>query len=363
MSRRLEQTARRFRMISIAYEATALAQSPFGGITQVCRHTLVQARRHSELSLTALYRHGDEANLAVVDNVPCRRWSWIDRLRPREYDIVHALCHRLPTVTGRKTVYTLYDAWSLTPNRYQSRRFQMKIGARMERQLRKADAILAISEWTRDQLLKLDLVDPNRCRVALIGADRPPTPKEPSLSRGAVNTESPFALFVGRLEVRKNLPHVIDAVLAVPGLRLVVVGEPGYGYDELARSHLSRLPSDRLQVVNHIPQAELDRLYHHAVATLLPSHEEGFGLPVLEAMIRGCPMITSNRSASAEVGAGAAILVDPNQPAQSTEALVRVRDDHAYRDRIVAAGLKRGGEFGWDKYFQTLIDTYHQLLG
>ncbi|MEE8578139.1 MAG: glycosyltransferase, partial [candidate division Zixibacteria bacterium] len=157
-------------MIKVAYDVTSLAIAPMGGIAQVCLYTLRGAVDARQIKPEAIYRRGDAAHI-TVPNVPIERVGRFGRFRPLEHDIVHALCHRIPPVRGRRLVYTLYDAWSLHPNRYQSDSFQRLVGKRMRRELRRADAIVSISESTQANLLELDIVDPSKCHVALMGVE------------------------------------------------------------------------------------------------------------------------------------------------------------------------------------------------
>jgi len=349
-------------MISVAYDATPLALNPFGGIARVCRHTLEQAIQSDQINPCALYRRGDRENIRVSD-VTVRKASRIDYLRLKKYDIVHALGHRIPPARCCWLVYTLYDVWSLYPNRYQSPEFQRKIGTRMQSDLAKANAVVCISQTTRAKLLELDLIEPQRVHLARMGvspAGDYDTDTTPDLLSGKLTR--PFVLFVGRIEVRKNIGHIVEALLPLSQLDLVIVGEPGYGYDEIAGKHLAHFPSDRLHVFSQLPESDLDWLYRHTLATLLPSWEEGFGLPILEAMVRGCPVITSNCSASAEVAATGAILVDPSEPVQSRNTLQKLFDDESFRNQLVEAGRKRVLRFGWENYFKQLVGIYHQLV-
>ncbi|UCE24295.1 MAG: glycosyltransferase, partial [Candidatus Zixiibacteriota bacterium] len=100
----------------------------------------------------------------------------------------------------------------------------------------------------------------------------------------------------------------------------------------------------------------------NAVATLLPSWEEGFGLPIVEAMSNGCPIVTSNRSANAEVGGEGAILVNPENPDESREAIERLIEDQSFRNRMIEAGRRRASLFTWERYFDRLVDIYDRLL-
>jgi glycosyltransferase involved in cell wall biosynthesis len=349
-------------IMEVAYDVTSLAQSPYGGVAQVCFHTLIQASRHPGVSPMGYYRRGRRENI-VVDGVPPHRLSFTSQFRRTPFDIVHALCHRLPLLRAQKVVYTLYDAWSLQPNKYQSPNFQKKIGQRMRKELRKADVIVTISEWTRSQLLKLELADANKCVAVRLGVALPGPPPQAS---GKTDIDrwltEPYVLFVGRIEARKNIGHLVEAVMQLSQLSLVIVGEPGFGYEDIVDRHLARFPSDRLCVLNRLAAYELDLLYRNAVAMLLPSWEEGFGLPILEAMVRGCPVITSNCSAASEIGAGGAILVDPADPTESHNALTMLYEDAAYRSRWRQIGLAHSSNFGWSKYFEDMISVYRSIL-
>jgi len=349
-------------MISVAYDVTSLAENPYGGIAQVCRHTLEQAGRSEHIKPFALYRRGTLARLNIR-GVNARKIGWVDRLGLVRYDIVHALGHRIPPTRWRKLVYTLHDAWSLYPNPYQGVDFQRRVGARMRAEIQQADAIVCDSRATLDKLLELQLVEVTRCHVVPCGVSEPAFP--PGKAENATVAEllsTNFVLFVGRIEVRKNLEHVVDALLPVSDLHLVIVGENGHCGEQIRAEILARMPIDRLHVLSRISESDLDLLYRNAVATLQPSWEEGFGLPVLEAMIRGCPVVTSNCSATKEVAEAAAILVDSSEPSQSRAAIERLMIDPACRTELIARGRARSQEFTWDKYFEKLLGVYWQLL-
>jgi glycosyltransferase involved in cell wall biosynthesis len=276
---------------------------------------------------------------------------------------VHGLCHRLPHVKGGKIVYTLYDTWSLYPNEYQSPAFQKSIGRRLADDLRKADLIVTISEWTRKKLNELGIVDSAKCKAIRLGVEQPIVMTD-NTANSAILTwlNRSFALFVGRLENRKNIGHIIDAVLPFEELGLVLVGEPGFGYEENVVPQLARVPSHRLQVMSKLSNTDLALLYRNALVTIQPSWVEGFGLPILEAMSHGCPVITSNCSASAEVGVGGAALVDPSSPEESREVIARLRDDPQYRLAEKNRASLRSRQFSWDNYYNDLVKEYRELL-
>jgi glycosyltransferase involved in cell wall biosynthesis len=349
-------------MITVAYDVTSLAENPYGGIAQVCRHTLERAGKSEQIKSFALYRRGTPSHLDI-SGVNARKIGWRDRLGLVRYDIVHTLGHRIPSSRCKKLVYTLHDAWSLYPNPYQGADFQRRVGARMKGEIRRADAIVCDSRATLERLLELQFVEATRCHVVPCGVSDPglPATKADDATVAGLLTTS-FVLFVGRIEMRKNLEHVVDALLPVDDLHLVVVGESGHRGEQIRAETLSRMPTERLHVLSRISENDLDLLYRKAVATLQPSWEEGFGLPVLEAMIRGCPVITSNCSATKEVAEGAAILVDPAEPSQSMAALERLMSDPECRSELIARGRARSREYTWNRYFEKLLGVYRQLL-
>ncbi len=349
-------------MIRTGYDVNALAHSAYGGIAQVCYHTLRQVWQHPEVAAQGYYRSGQPSE-ELISELSLKKMSLGDRWWGESFDIVHGLCHRLPRLRGRRSVYTLHDVWSLYPNRYQSSSFQKKIGARMRRELTLVDFVVTDSETTRTNLLELDLVPPEKVAVAHLGVETPSDNEDPLVPpalAGLVATR--YVLFVGRLEYRKNLGHVVDAVAALPGVNLVLVGQPGFGYEESVKEQLGRIDSTRLHLFDKVNDHELSALYRHAIATLLPSWEEGFGMPILEAMSHGSPVITSNCSAAAEVAAEAAVLVPPDDPVASQAAIQRLLDDPPFRDMLIQAGRTRTASFTWERYFDRLVTIYRQVL-
>jgi glycosyltransferase involved in cell wall biosynthesis len=350
-------------MITIGYEATSLAVSPYGGIARYCYHVLQGAGDRADVRGTALYRYGSSANLSIT-GVSARKLSWLSRILGEPYDIAHSLCHRLPNVRSGKIVYTVHDAWSLAPNRWQGEAYQKRLGRRMRREIGRADLVVADSDWTRTQLLALGVVDESRCRTVPLGVVLPD-----ERSAGTIGPEVQeairrrYVLFVGRIENRKNLEHVVEAVRPLPALELVLVGEPGFGYEGIAERTLSRFPSERLICLKRVSSEELSALYRNAVATLQPSWEEGFGLPVLEGMAHGSPVITSNGTSCVEVAGDGALLVDPSRPQESQAWLERLVEENGFREALIRRGSERARQFSWERSFAALLEGYRWVLG
>jgi len=289
-----------------------------------------------------------------------RKFSFGGRWWGRTFDIVHGLCHRLPPLRGRRSVFTLHDVWSLYPNPYQSSGFQKKVGRRMQKELKQADQIVTDSETTRRNLLDLDLAAPEKVAVAILGVE--PVGNDRPEDAPSLPIAGDYVLFVGCLEYRKNLGHVVEAVSPLTDISLVVVGRPGYGYEDHVKPHFGKLDPARLHCFSGLDKPAMASLYKGAVVTLLPSWEEGFGLPILEAMMHGSPVVTSNCSACAEVAGEAAMQVPPDDPAASREAIQRLRDDHSLRSAMIQAGRQRAESFTWKRYFEQLVAIYQTVL-
>ena len=348
-------------MIKVAVDITAFARNPFGGIARVCAATVIELAKFSDFIVTAYWAKGRKPTLAP--SVRIRRISLLNRLWMPSVDITHSLCHRKLPVRSRFHVYSVHDAWSLYPNRFQSAAFQHKLGDRLKGDIENADLVVTGSEWTKAELLRLGVVDAEFCRVIPDGVDcpQPVATSTDILDRYGLRHRE-YVLFVGRLEFRKNLPHIVAAVRKMPSLKLVCVGEPGYGYEDSAVPALAQIEPDRLTVISRIADVDLNALYSNALASLQPSWDEGFGLPVLEAMAHGCPVIASERGATREVGDGAAVLVDPASPEQTGSALERLLSDASWREQLVEAGCIRAREYTWSRYGETLAGLYRQLM-
>lgn len=350
-------------MIHVAYDITSYAVSPHGGIARVCYHTITQADRSPDVQATGYYRSGNISGLKL-DKTLLRRSGPLTGLIGPRFDIAHSLCHRTLRVKAHKSVYMVHDVWSLSPNSYQSAAFQQKVGARQRDDILRADFVITISETTRKNLLTLNLIDPSKCRAVHLGYAHGSSPTQPAQNPTvAPLLRKNYVLYVGCLENRKNLPHVIDAVLPIKSVDLVIAGQPGFGYKENIQPRLAGFPADRLHQLDIVETNDLNLLYQNAVATILPSWEEGFGLPILEAMANRCPVITSNRSANAEIAGDGAILVDPESPDESRRAIERLIEDADYRASIIDTGTVRSKSFTWEKYYARVVEIYKELVG
>jgi alpha-1,3-rhamnosyl/mannosyltransferase len=224
--------------------------------------------------------------------------------------------------------------------------------------LRRADHLLTNSDWTRDEVLDLLGVAPERVTVTPFGVAPRFGPREVDRERLAARygIEGRYVLCVGTREPRKNLgfaARAFDLVAAdVPDCELVVTGAPGWGLDESAHH------GARIRRTGFVSDEELVDLYAGAACFFFPSLAEGFGFPPLEAMACGAPVVSSERRAMADVLGDAALLVDPTDAEAAAAALRRVLGDEELAGRLRDAGLRRAGELTWERCAQATADAY-----
>ncbi len=259
------------------------------------------------------------------------------------------------------TALVIFDLIAFLPGAAPQRRAARIERATLAPAVRRAAALLCISEATRRDLVERY---PRAAGKAVVT----PLAASPALARPAGieavrakhGLEGPFVLAAGTLEPRKNLVGLMEAWagLADPGAELVLVGPPGWEMEEIVR----RARADRVRLLGFVPDAELAALYASCAVFAYPSLYEGFGLPVLEAMACGAPVVTSDLSSLPEVAGDAALLVDPRDPAALGAALARLLADPAERSRLSAAGRARAATFTWERTARETLAVYDAVL-
>jgi glycosyltransferase involved in cell wall biosynthesis len=265
----------------------------------------------------------------------------------RRPDLYLDLAHVVPALCPAPPLKVFHDlAFEHFPGAYHPRdlaylRWTARQAARACR------TMIAVSEATRQDLVSLYGVDPDRVTVVHEGGgEGVPEPREKAadavkLRRFGIH--EPYVLSVGRVEPRKNQLTALAAVERLPGLLLVAAGAV---HDEAMAARLDASP--RCRLLGRVSDAELELLYRNAEALLFPSLYEGFGLPVLEAMRHGLPVVATRTSSLPEVGGEAAIYILDAQDSDSmASALQQIRDDPALRRRLGVAGRKQAARFTW----------------
>ena len=284
-------------------------------------------------------------------------------------DVFHATNHVFPfRLRTARRVLTIHDVTILLfPEWHPARRLAM-MGPALAPAASRADRIVTPSQHTRNDILKLLPVEPERVVVIPEGID-PSFSLQPAAE--VARRLAPlglrggdYLLFLGTIEPRKNLTRLLQAVeLADPGIGpLVIAG--GQGWNNVAiREAMTRLSRDgRVRDLGYVPDRLRPTLYAGARAFVYPSLYEGFGLPPLEAMACGTPVLTSNVSALPEVIGDAALYVDPEDVSALTEALTRIWSDESLRADLRARGLRRARDFSWDRTARLTVDVYRSVL-
>lgn len=305
-----------------------------------------------------------------------RIFAW-DSLWENRPEIYHGLDFRVPrfSLGGRrlKKIVTIHDLIFLE-ERFNSPEFVAKAKVNFENTVIGAepDLFICVSEYTRQHFARHYPQLKDRMRVVHLGGDHQVGLRD-SLGEGAVNAtgrtaELPerYILFLGTLEFRKNALMVVKAFeqLATRDstLHLVMAGSPGYRGDEVLAAIANSPFEKRILRFNYVSEPLIDTLYSRAKAFVFPSLFEGFGIPILEAMRHGCPVVTSAHLATAEVAGSAAILVDPESVDSVVNGVESLLRDEALLISLQQRGLVRSHEFTWAKTASETVRLYREVL-
>ena len=273
-----------------------------------------------------------------------------------------------PARAGQKLIVTVHDIAFVTRPDVFPRAWRLMYRAGLRAAVRRADALIAPSRHTAEDLIRRTKADPHRVHVVPLAATPGPQVTDPLATEetlGRLKIRPPFILFVGTLEPRKNLVRLVRAYrrLAARGAphRLVLAGPMGWQPQALMRQLELEGPGE-VVMTGKLDLADLDALYRSASLFVYPSLYEGFGLPVLEAMARGLPCVVSTSSSLPEVAGEAAFPVDPMSEAGIADAMERVSADPALSARLRDAGLQRASRYSWEESARLTLDVYKRVL-
>jgi glycosyltransferase involved in cell wall biosynthesis len=281
------------------------------------------------------------------------------RLRP---DVVHAM-YFLPPATGRPTVLTVHDISFERYPQFFSRRALLRDRVLVRRSARAATRIVTVSESSRRDLIELYGIAPDHVTAIPNGVGRGFFPGTTMDARdvGGRNGRPLRVLAVGTLQPRKNLLRLLDAVRLISReipVDLRIVGPDGFQ----AQAIRERLASGaRVSIIGYVPEDQLAREYRAADVLVYPSIYEGFGLPVLEAMASGTPVVTTTGGALPELAGDAALVVDSLDVTAMAEAIRRIADDPALTQTLRQRGLERARAFTWEESARRHLEVYRAL--
>ena len=292
-----------------------------------------------------------------------------DSLVP-DAQLFHATEHLLLPFRRIPTVLTVHDLiFRLFPEHHKALNYHY-LNRAMPLYCHRAGAIIAISEATRRDLIEHYDIDPEKITVVYEAAAphfRPAAPSQVDAVRARYRLPERFALHVGTLEPRKNLVRLLEAMaqLRETGIDvpLVLVGATGWLFEGFFRrmNELKLEPS--VKMLGYVPDADLPAVYSAATVCAMPSVYEGFGLPVLEAMACGTPVVCSRAASLPELGGDAAVYFDPDNTEELAAQLEGLWENESLRRRMSGAGIKQASRFSWSHTAEQTMAVYEKLLG
>lgn len=283
--------------------------------------------------------------------------------------LFHATEHLLPYLTRARSVLTLHDVAYLLFPQHHLLQNRLYLTLMMPRFLRRADAVICVSEATRRDALRLYKLVPSKVHVIPEGVEPRFAPISNHLIlqslRARYQLPARFILCVGTIEPRKNLVTLLEAYAALQNeigdLRLVIAGGKGWLYESFFERLRALGLEDKITITGYVPDEDLPALINCAEVFAFPSVFEGFGLPPLEAMACGTPVICSNASSLPEVVGEAGLLLEPTNVRAWAEALRRVLSDDTLRADLRQRGLARAAQFTWEQTARRTLEIYQSL--
>jgi len=303
-------------------------------------------------------------------------WLWMQTVLPvvvhrTRPDICHYVNGLAPLLQPRPFVLTVHDMSLFRHPRHHPWSRLLTVRAVFRLAVKRAAALIAVSEFTRSELLEVLRPPPEKVHVVYEAApdDFGPETDPTALTALRRRYELPdsFILTVGTLEPRKNLIRLLRAFRTVRDLgfdgALLLVGPRGWLMSRFAPEIQALGLADHVKCVGYVPEADLRGLYSAATILAYPSLYEGFGLPVVEAMACGTPVLSSARSALAEVCGDAAVLVDPESELAVAHGVARLLRDRELREHLRERGFARAATFSWRQAAQQVLRVYDRVLG
>ncbi|HUN08573.1 MAG TPA: glycosyltransferase family 1 protein [Aggregatilineales bacterium] len=362
-----------------------------GGIGRLTRELIAALARLEDDHAYRLFVMG--AGRKPLPALPAERFAWRGtRITPKWWarvwgrgdlplpveaitgrvDLYHATDFLLPpTLTGTRTLLTVHDLSYVRVPESANPSLRAYLDAVVPRSARRADQVLADSQATKDDLTALYGIPPEKITVILSGVDAHFRPIPDESTQAAVREKyrlgtRPYIFAVGTVQPRKNYIRLMQALdkLRRDGLdvMLVIAGGKGWLDDPIYQSLDALQLREHVHLIGFADDADLPTLYSAAQVTAFPSLYEGFGLPIIESMACGTPVVTSNVSSMPEAAGMAALLIDPLSVDELTGALARLLTDDGLRTDLIQQGYAQASRFTWSRSAQDLLTVYRRLL-
>ncbi len=357
-------------MISLGIDVSNIDYPNLTGIGNYTKYLTLALSETNQVKVTGSYRLSRLKNIVNIrehlPSVPLRGFiPGISNYLDTRFDIFHGPDFKIPKISRAKKVVTIPDMGFMYPA-FSTPAFTAWGKKRMEKVLYSArpDSILAISEFSRTEFLSFYPKYEAITKAIYIGSDHQKLKEQyPKIY------DFPYILFVGSLEKRKNVQGVLDAFELIhkqhnSSLHLVIAGGHG-GNSEWSKSILKRIEESKnsklIHYLGYTEDISLHSLYSHAACLFFPTFYEGFGIPILEAMHHGCPVVTSNVGAMKEICNTAAVLVDPNNAEEMADAIRKIQEE-SYRHGLKESGYLNAKKFTWKKCGEETLRVYQSLI-
>lgn len=377
--------------IRIALSTSSLIR-PLTGIGQYTLHLSQALASIPDIELHCFYGYGwsDEAVMREIPHLASIK-KWFKRVVPSPYEVSRSLQQTrfnqgasrrkpdlyhepnfLPFHFDGPTVLTVHDlSYVHHPETHPELRVRV-MNKLLPQAIEKAAHLLADSEFTRQEIITEFGIAPDRVTTTLLGVSKDFTPRPLQQCAKVLQAHrldyGRYVLAVGTLEPRKNLLQVIRAYAALPKdfarrTPLVIVGGSGWKSEGTEQELDALLADGRARRLGFVSSDDLPIIYSAAQAFVYPSLYEGFGLPAVEAMASGVPVIVSDRASLPEVVGDAGISLSPEDVTGMRNALLRMGEDAAERQRLAAAGVAQASQFTWARCGRQTADVYRRVLG
>jgi glycosyltransferase involved in cell wall biosynthesis len=371
----------------IGIDATALPPQPVGAGNYIIQLVRALAAANFDIQLVIFAQKKSPALINLPEGTPVE-WRIVEDMSPgsrliweqtrlpnlvhsTKVDLFHSLHYTRPLLRlPCASVVTFHDMTFFLFPQLHTRARRLFFPTAMRISARQADAIITVSESTRQDAIRLLAIDPGKIFTTQLGVD--PSFRtisdlgEKSRVIAKYNLPERFILYLGTIEPRKNLPVLIRAYRQLvnngTSHKLVLVGKYGWMYEDVLDLVDELGLEDRVCFAGYVPQDDLPLVYNLASLFVYPTIYEGFGLPALEAMACGVPVITSQIASLPEIVGDAGILIPVNNVEALSEAMSRVLDDSALREKLINDGQLRAKTFSWERTAQLTWQVYMQVM-
>lgn len=360
--------------MKLAIDASSTAKRGHGGIDNYIRLLIANlAGIDSENKYYICYKFSRLKNRKYFLPVPAPNFKIKIVQEPFSFifdkiDLYHGTDIYVPDYKCKK-IATIHDLFSLVSDKFSSERFRERKIQLYQKAVKRSDMLICVSESTKKDLMNLLDVTEERVRVIYEGVGGeyyPRDQEEQEKVRTKYNLARDYFLFVGVPSVRKNTPALLRCFSKIvkkenDSLQLALVGKMLSASEEISKLINEFQPRENLRVLNYVEENDLAALYSGAKALVFPSLYEGFGLPVLEAMACGAPVLTSNVSSLPEITGDAALLADPYNEEDIEAGMTKLLNDEGLRMHLKDKGFARAKAFSWRKMAEQTLECYREL--